>query len=429
MGTVWHARDEILNREVAVKEVELPDRLTGAERSALCHRLVREARAAAALRHPGVATVHDVLVADGRPWIVMELLRARSLQQVLDTAGPLPPVPAARIGRAVLSVLDALHAAGFLHRDVKPGNVLLTDDGRVVLSDYGLAVRTGERTGFEGSPAYVSPEQARGESGTEASDLWSLGTLLYAAVEGRSPYARKGALASMVAVLIGEYEPPGHAAELGPVIEGLLRPDPADRLTTIQVAELLDRMLDARQEAQRGRRWYPATVAGLLLVIVVLGALAGWAVRWYPAAPGPVSLVEAGSATTSYTRPGSYRVRVPADWRRTEREHGVEWSLPGSGGRLVIAPAAGDAVAGLLAAEHQALADGRYSGYRRLRLEATPELGPGTAEWEFTWRDMRGLHSRVGGHDLFFTAPVDRWTPGQRHFDRVRATFRPAARS
>ncbi|MFI0357102.1 serine/threonine-protein kinase [Actinomadura sp. 9N407] len=247
MGTVWRAHDDMLARDVAVKEVRLPDRRTRGERRLLCRRLIEEARATAALRHPGVVDVHDVVIEDGRPWIVMELLRARSLHQEIAEDGPLRVERAARIGQSVLSVLTAAHDAGILHRDVKPSNVLLCNDGRILLTDFGLAVHMDQAqepeetliAGIEGSPAYLSPERVRGEPGRQESDLWSLGATIYAAVEGVSPFLRCHALASMVAVLLGEYDPPVRAGRLAPVIEGLLRQDPGERLRAAEAARLL----------------------------------------------------------------------------------------------------------------------------------------------------------------------------------------------
>nr|WP_281174927.1 serine/threonine-protein kinase [Actinomadura oligospora] len=255
MGTVWRAHDELLDRDVAVKEVRLPERLTTGERRLACRRMVEEARATAALRHPGVVQIFDIVMEDGRPWIIMEFIRARSMHQVLAQDGPLPAARAAEVGLALLSVLRAAHAEGILHRDVKPSNVLLCEDGRVLLSDFGLAVHTdagvrgrGDDTlvaGIEGSPAYLSPERVRGRPSVVASDLWSLGATLYAAVEGRSPFLRSHALASMVAVLLGEYEPPRSAWALGPVVAGLLREDPAERLSAEAVERLLHEALRA----------------------------------------------------------------------------------------------------------------------------------------------------------------------------------------
>jgi eukaryotic-like serine/threonine-protein kinase len=256
MGTVWRAHDEVLNRDVAIKEVALPGRSSVSERVLLHHRVLSEARATAMLDHPGVVTIHDIVEQDGRPWIVMELVQGSSLQGLLDRGGRLSPCRAAAVGSQVLSVLVAAHTVGMLHRDVKPSNVLLALDGRVVLTDFGLAINRNEagfRIPLEGSPAYVSPEQASSEPITEASDLWSLGAMLYAAVEGRPPYARGGALASLMAVLLDPYEPPLHAGGLRTVIDGLLRKNPAERLTAEQAARLFDR-LEAR-DRRINLRW------------------------------------------------------------------------------------------------------------------------------------------------------------------------------
>ncbi|MEH0822592.1 serine/threonine-protein kinase [Micromonospora sp. CPCC 205714] len=193
MGRVWRSRDEILHREVAVKEVVPPHWLAEAERDDLRLRTLREARTAARLNHPNVVRVYDVVQVDDRPWIVMEYVPSRTLQAVLEDTGPVDPVLAAGIGRALLAALRAAHTAGVLHRDVKPQNVLMADDGRVMLTDFGLATFDGgdgltTRPGMVlGSPQFVAPERAaEGVSSVEA-DLWSLDATLLAAVEGGSP--------------------------------------------------------------------------------------------------------------------------------------------------------------------------------------------------------------------------------------------------
>ncbi|MEW2343633.1 MULTISPECIES: serine/threonine-protein kinase [Streptomyces] len=234
MGTVWRARDEVLRREVAVKEVRAPDWLTAPERERMYARLEREAWAAARVAHPNVVTVYDVAAEDGRPWIVMELVRGLTLADLLDAEGPLPPRRAAAIGAEVLSALRAAHAAGVLHRDVKPGNVLMANDGRVVLTDFGIArvegssalTMTGE---VIGSPEFLAPERALGRDPGPESDLWSLGVLLYAAVEGASPFRQDTPLSTLRAVVDEALPPPRRAGPLAPVIEGLLRKDPAGR--------------------------------------------------------------------------------------------------------------------------------------------------------------------------------------------------------
>ncbi|GGV25696.1 serine/threonine-protein kinase [Streptomyces spectabilis] len=241
MGTVWRARDDVLGREVAVKEVRAPAGLPASEVERLYARLEREAWAAARIPHRNVVTVYDVAREEGRPWIVMELVRGLALSDVLEAEGPMTPQRAARIGAEVLGALRAAHGAGVLHRDVKPGNVLLGNDGRVVLTDFGIAMVEGSSaltmTGeVVGSPEFLAPERALGQRPGPESDLWSLGVLLYAAVEGVSPFRQDTPLSTLRAVVDEELPPPHGAGPLAPVIEGLLRKDPAER-TTADVAE------------------------------------------------------------------------------------------------------------------------------------------------------------------------------------------------
>ncbi|MDN3293528.1 serine/threonine-protein kinase [Streptomyces ficellus] len=244
MGVVWRARDEVLGREVAVKEVRAPAGLGDADERRLYARLEREAWAAARISHRGVVTVYDVAIEDGRPWIVMELVRGLTLAETLDAEGPMPPRRAAHIGAEVLAALRAAHEAGVLHRDVKPSNVLLANDGRVVLTDFGIATVEGTSnltmTGeLVGSPEFLAPERALGQTPGPASDLWSLGVLLYAAVEGHSPFRQHTPLSTLRAVVDEELPPPRRAGPLAPVIEGLLRKDPAERLTAEEAEQQL----------------------------------------------------------------------------------------------------------------------------------------------------------------------------------------------
>ncbi|WP_233509962.1 serine/threonine-protein kinase [Actinomadura craniellae] len=245
MGTVWEAHDEVLGRDVAVKEVILPHGLSDDERTIQYKRTFREARTAARLGHPGVVTVYDVVEEDGRPWIIMELIKSRSLDQVIKQDGPLEPRRAAEIGRQMLAALHAAHEAGVLHRDVKPSNVLLASGDRAVLTDFGIATAQGDvtltQTGLVmGSPAYIAPERARGRKTGPASDLWSLGITLYAMVEGRSPYERSEPMAALVAIISEDPMPTANGGPLTPVIEGLLVKDPEQRMDAHQAGRLLD---------------------------------------------------------------------------------------------------------------------------------------------------------------------------------------------
>lgn len=244
VGTVWRATDLVLDREVAVKELRLPGDLSESERSSLLRRTTREARVAGRLTHPNVVTVLDVVNEDGRPWIVMELVVARTLAEIIDIAGPLPYPRVAEIGLQLMSALKAAHDEGIVHRDVKPENVMISADGRVVLTDFGLAAWAGESAlsssgRIIGSPSYIPPERAKAGPVGPASDLWSLGATLYAAVEGRPPYNRKGYIAILRGDELEEPEPAANAGPLAPVLAGLLRVDPQARLTADSATAML----------------------------------------------------------------------------------------------------------------------------------------------------------------------------------------------
>ncbi|KAA9379920.1 protein kinase [Microbispora cellulosiformans] len=249
MGVVWRAHDDLLARTVAVKEV-LYHPTSEEDRDTFNRRTIREARAAGRIDHPNVVVVHDVIEEDGRPWIVMQLVQSRSLGQELRDQGPLPPDRVAAIGLQVLDALCTAHAAGVLHRDVKPENVLLSGETRVVLTDFGIATMPEETGltmtgGITGTPAFLPPERLNGYPATPESDLWSLGATLYAAVEGRTPFDRNSAVATMAAVLHDDPAPPLRAGALTPVLEGLLRKDPAHRISPGETAALLNAAIAA----------------------------------------------------------------------------------------------------------------------------------------------------------------------------------------
>ncbi|MFH8985152.1 serine/threonine-protein kinase [Streptomyces varsoviensis] len=256
MGTVWRARDETLGRTVAVKELRFPSNIDEDEKRRLITRTLREAKAIARIRSNGAVTVYDVVDEDDRPWIVMELIEGRSLADAIREDGPLPWRRAAEAGLAILDVLRAAHREGILHRDVKPSNVLLADDGRVVLTDFGIAQVEGDpsvtSTGMlVGAPSYISPERARGHKPGPPADLWSLGGLLYAAVEGVPPYDKGSAIATLTAVMTEPMEPPKHAGALEEVIYGLLAKDPVKRLDEPGARALLTAAVNAPEEQGR----------------------------------------------------------------------------------------------------------------------------------------------------------------------------------
>ncbi|MDG4784488.1 protein kinase [Micromonospora sp. WMMD1102] len=248
MGTVWRAADTLLRRDVAVKEVVLPPGLAPSDRDAMYERTLREARAAAALQHPAVVQVYDVVTEGGRPWIVMELLDARSLADMVIEDGPLAPRAVAKIGIALLGALEVAHAIGVLHRDVKPANVLICSDGRCVLTDFGVArmptdVQLTTPGMVLGSPHFISPERAMGQDFGPPSDLFSLGVTLYTAVEGRPPFDKGDPIETMHAVVEDPPAPPVRSGALTRVLLGLLEKDPARRLDVTASRTMLRELL------------------------------------------------------------------------------------------------------------------------------------------------------------------------------------------
>ncbi|MFI9366266.1 protein kinase [Kitasatospora sp. NPDC053057] len=327
MGTVWRARDEVVDRDVALKEPRVPEHVGAAEQRTAFARMEREARAAARIDHPSVVTIHDVVTEDGRPWIVMELVRGRSLAEVLEE-GTLAPREAARIALAVLGALGAAHECGVLHRDVKPGNVMLGRHERVVLADFGIAQVEGEQKltetgGFIGSPEYLAPERVLGRRAGPASDLWSLGVTLYQAVEGVSPFRRQTTPATLQAVLLAELPPLRQAGPLAPVIAAMLRREEEQR-STVQDARAQLQSLAAPAPTA-----HPATVLGAAAAAPAPGS-APWRRhprRWAAAAAGTLAAVTAlvlvlcpfdDGLAAGWRSYDEYRMRLsvaaPADW-------------------------------------------------------------------------------------------------------------------
>ncbi|MGW1592198.1 serine/threonine-protein kinase [Streptomyces sp. NPDC002343] len=266
MGTVWRAEDETLGRTVAVKELRFPSNIDEEEKRRLITRTLREAKAIARIRNNSAVTVFDVVDEDDRPWIVMELVEGKSLAEVIREDGVLKPKRAAEVGLAILDVLRSAHREGILHRDVKPSNVLIAEDGRVVLTDFGIAQVEGDpsitSTGMlVGAPSYISPERARGHKPGPAADLWSLGGLLYAAVEGTPPYDKGSAIATLTAVMTEPLEEPKNAGPLRDVLYGLLAKDPAKRLDDAGARAMLNAVIHAPEpEAMDATRVVPLPV-------------------------------------------------------------------------------------------------------------------------------------------------------------------------
>lgn len=300
MGVVWRAEDRVMGRQVAVKELNLPTGLSDEDRRLFRDRLLREARTAGRLNHPGIVTVYDVISEDGVDHIVMELVEARTLAEVVAGSGPLDERAATSVAQQLLSALGAAHASGVVHRDVKPSNVMLGAGGRVTLADFGIAQSADDprltTTGsLIGSPGYLAPERLEGHAATPASDLWSLGATLFHAVQGVSPFSRDTTAATIWAVLHGDVPATRCRGPLGTVISGLLQRDPRARLGGPQAAALLAAPLaapsgpDARttpvgrhtaaltqtsRTPSRTHRWWPWLVVAALLLGVVGGGVA-----------------------------------------------------------------------------------------------------------------------------------------------------------
>ncbi|GAA2211179.1 hypothetical protein GCM10009850_066380 [Nonomuraea monospora] len=324
-GTVWRAIDEMLDRQVAVKQVRVPDGLDQRERAEFADRAMHEARSAGRLRDPAIVLVHDVVLEGGQPWIIMDLTTGRSLDKVIKERGPLPPGFVAAVGLRVLSALEVAHAHGLLHQDVKPANILLDADGSAMLTDFGIAAPMGGRGdmfGSAGSPGYMAPERLNEQPSGPSADLWSLGASLYTAVEGRAPFERALPAAVAAAVLLHEPPFPARAGrELGGLLMAMLAKNPAARPTAAQVRQVLSGLAGpgaAPQRPARRRRWW--LLPAVLAAVVALGAggwyaaaaLGGKDIGRYATAPDPCTLLTDAQVTgftkskpeRSLTRPG-----------------------------------------------------------------------------------------------------------------------------
>ncbi|MFI1716619.1 protein kinase [Streptomyces litmocidini] len=350
MGVVWRAVDEVLGREVAVKELRAYNDASGPELEDLRLRMQREARAAARVRHPGVIAVHDVTEHEGRPVIVMELVDGPSLDGVLGERGTLDPREAAQIGAAVLEALAAAHDVGVLHRDVKPGNVLLDRGGRVVLTDFGIATmddpgdgsathltRSGE---IVGSLDYLAPERAQGQQPGPASDVWALGATLYAAVEGASPFRRTSTWQTLNAIVVEPLPAPRLAGPLAPVLARLLDKDPARRPDARTAARLLTEVAEGRDATAPGAWGGPAGAPG---------AVGPWsaAVGAPATAPGAPNAGPGGSPSAPGAGPGGPDTPGPGAphlWAPTQpdavphRPEGFGPAVPPAAGPAMGAP-------------------------------------------------------------------------------------------
>jgi hypothetical protein len=476
MGRVWRAHDLLLDRSVAVKEV-LPITGLPETREELARRTIREARAAARLAHPNAVQVFDVEFAEDRPWIVMELVAGRSLDTLVRQDGPLDVAAVARIGLVLLDVLDAAHRIGILHRDIKPHNILVTDNGRIKLGDFGVAGTVpGAPAGPGGiqpptevtprgvtlaSPSYVAPERATDGSSTIETDLWSLGATLYWAVEGRPPYSRANVTRQLAALATEPPDPVVRAGPLTPVLYGLLQRAPGRRLTPADARTLL-RTAAAPPPTATGRRRTRMPVAVAVLALAAI--LGGVGVVGVAAArPMPTAVFVSGSATAdpagcdSLDRAGTVgevsgadNAALPADWFRTggdrfavgvpgtwrRADNGARVCVRGAGPRrdLTIEPVQPDGVDHLTfwQREEGRLLEGEApAGYRRIAIRPIAYRGGG-ADWEYTY-DTEGVrwhvlkrHFTAGSGRAFvvtWTTTDADWNTQQRTFTTIMNSF------
>ncbi|WP_017577228.1 serine/threonine-protein kinase [Nocardiopsis kunsanensis] len=296
MGRVWQGTDTLLDRPVAVKELTTPPGLPDHEVEVLRTRMIREARSAAQLSHPSIITVFDVADEDGRPWIVMELVRGPSLGTLLRDEGTLPVHRAAEIGEQMAAALSEAHRRGIVHRDIKPGNVLIAGDDRAVLTDFGIAHLDGSThltsTGLLiGSPSYLAPEVAHGYSAAPASDMWALGVTLYQAVEGTLPFDRPTPMSTLTAIVTQDLPEPTRAGALAPLLAELCAKEPEDRPTSDRVRARLREIHEAAEAGPTGAAAAPAPVPGPAPEPVATGTAAS--------AQGPPAVAAAGATAGS----------------------------------------------------------------------------------------------------------------------------------
>ncbi|MFC9509331.1 serine/threonine-protein kinase [Streptomyces sp. NPDC057002] len=457
MGTVWLADDEVLGRRVALKRLHEQPHLSADELGTRDERMRREARSAARIVHRNVIVVHDVVEDEGRPCVVMEYVPGHTLADLLRDGSTLPPHEAARIGVAMVSALRAAHEAGVLHRDVKPGNVLLGAGDRVVLTDFGIATTAGSptltRTGeMVGSIDYMAPERVRGLTPGPASDLWALGATLYQTMEGHTPFRRPTAMETAYAIATDPVTPPTQAGPLGPLIESLLAREPEERPSAEETEHSLRAAVDAlqgrgelRDQPQtirtRRRRRITTTVAALIATLAVGATL--YAVN-PPQTDKPRKTTSRPTATPSPVPKGYHLVHekklgisfpIPDDWTaRTRTAEQVTYADPTGLAGITIGTVT---PAGPNPADHfadiEANTKVNYPSYRRLRMERTTFREQPAAIWEFTFqgraRPFRAIdlgYGREGEreYDIYLSAPEAEWDTHRPVFDHVRDGFR-----
>ncbi|MEV0479838.1 serine/threonine-protein kinase [Streptomyces sp. NPDC050508] len=473
MGTVWRADDEVLGRQVAIKRLHARPELSADELATRYERTRREARSAARIAHPNVIVVHDVVDDDGHPCIVMEYVPGTTLADLLKDGRTLPHQEAARIGLDMVAALRAAHAAGVLHRDVKPGNVLLGAGDRIVLTDFGIAMTEGTstltKTGeMVGSIHYMAPERIRGLTPGTASDLWALGATLYQAVEGRPPFSRVTAMETAYAIAVDPLEPMKQAGPLEPLIEALLFKEPDERPTAEQAERALQTAWWGESTAElppdtadltvvgtdpkpvgepgRGRRRSRKRLVLGGIAIAVAAAVAATAFVLHTTSksvPGHATGSPSTTASASPVPVGYHLVRdrqlgvsfpVPDGWKAGKRTaEGVTYTDgTGLAGLTIgiVDPAGPNPSTHF--ADIEANTKVNYPTYRRLRMQQTTFQQQPAAIWEFTFqgraRMFRAIDLGFGRegdreYDIYLSAPDAKWDTYRPVFDTARDGF------
>lgn len=472
MGTVWRAEDKLLGRHVAVKKLHIPPHLHDDEVRTLHERTRREARSAARITHPNVIVVHDVVDDEGLPCIVMEYVPSATLSDVLKRRGALPPHEAARIGRAMAAALRAAHNAGVLHRDVKPGNVLLADDGRIVLTDFGIAMESGTSSLTKsgeliGSIRYLAPERLRSTSTGPgpAGDLWALGATLYQAVEGRHPFQRPTPIETAYAIATDPYEPLRGAGDLAPVIEGLLLKEPEQRMDVHEVERRLgdvtatrtapldpptrpEPVRDIEAPGRKAGGNHRRTALWAASAVVLAACVAGGALWWFKGGADTAGVhTSRSAASTPPSSPSPSTVpAVPAGYHLVKADTGISvpvrdgWTrkaLPGGevgyidqsglvGLRVNVVQFAGTDPVRHWRETEEAQTRRDNPGYERVRMTRTTFRGQPAGYWEFTFdgraRKYRAAELAFAATDgtqyvIYLSAPNAQWGEYRPAFD------------
>ncbi|GIF26417.1 hypothetical protein BJ973_005777 [Actinoplanes tereljensis] len=447
MSRLWLAHDEVEDTAVALKKCALPEGLSPDEEDVFRVWTAREARSFTLVDHPNVVRTLDVLPADDAPWIVMEFVPCRSLQQVLDESGPLPPARVAGIGLAVLEGLLAVRRAGLLHLDIKPSNVLIATDGRVMLSDFGPAVTSEGVHALAGagivlgSPKYLAPERLLDGVALPESDLWSLGATLYHAVEGRPPFVRASTTETLLALAEETPEPPRQAGPLTELIVALLRRNPAARPEPAMVEAALRSVtgqpaahpdLHPEPSARRASRKGGLALAAALAVIL---AVAAAVVVLRPDDRSGTPAVAASPAAPArgwywYVSGTGMRVMLPLDLKAEESGLGLAAADYPNGPRLraePLHPTPPNLIEALT--EMERLRSMGVPGYRRIRIEQGP--GAAGADWEYTAvtgpSEIHGIQRLInrGGQVYWFSweVPANAWASELPRFTEVMDSF------